>query len=69
MVAATLANINRNAKKRPKPFTPQDFMAQWGGATAPSDKLDPKKVGVKLHAAFGDRVVRKAKPANGAARL
>jgi hypothetical protein len=26
IVAATIANVNRDTKKRPEPFTPQDFM-------------------------------------------
>jgi hypothetical protein len=28
LICSVLANINRDAKKRPKPYTPDDFMPQ-----------------------------------------
>lgn len=29
IVAATIANVNRDEKKRRKPYTPQDFIPEW----------------------------------------
>lgn len=36
IVASTIANVNRDPKKRRKPYTAQDFAPQWG-------KSEPKK--------------------------
>lgn len=46
MVAATLANIHRNPKKRTEPFSAMDFVPQWG-ATTPEDDgggMEPERV-------------------------
>ena len=62
MVASTLANVHRNSKKHPKPFSPSDFIPQWGAVPA-SARLDPKELRIKMYAAFGDRIVQKPKAA------
>ena len=44
-ICAVLANINRNRKKRAKPYTPKDFMPVYGKkkAQTPEDMLDVVK--------------------------
>lgn len=32
IIASVIANANRNSKKHPKPYTPDDFMPKFGGA-------------------------------------
>lgn len=29
IIASTIANVNRDAKRQPKPYRPQDFMPVW----------------------------------------
>lgn len=29
IISSTIANVNRDPKKQPKPFKPQDFMPTW----------------------------------------
>lgn len=56
MLAALLANINRDTKKRPKPFTADDFMPEF----APDDK-EPmswetmKQFAMAMNAAMGGK--------------
>lgn len=54
---ALLANIHRDEKKRPRPFTLDDFMPQWVSAAKPPPSDDVLLAKVKaLNAAFGGRV-------------
>lgn len=59
--ASLLANIHRNEEKQPRPFTPEDFMPQFGVETAktPQDLLDTV---VALNALFGGRDLRTPPP-------
>ena len=45
IVASTLANVNRDEKKRPEPFTPVDFMPF-------AEKPKPKSVAQQIRAAL-----------------
>jgi hypothetical protein len=38
IVAATIANCNRDEKRRPEPFGPDDFMPQFQEAAAETDE-------------------------------
>lgn len=40
IVAATVANANRDAKRRAKPFEPGEFMPKFGGGSAGMDGAD-----------------------------
>jgi hypothetical protein len=53
IIASLIANVNRDTKKKAEPFTPQDFMPQFGKAQKKADPLDPKLVKAKFLAAFG----------------
>lgn len=55
IVAAVLANVNRNPDKRPQPYEAADFLA-W------RPPPDPEAAMKKLKAAFAHRIVRKAGP-------
>lgn len=35
IVASTVANVNRDSKKRRKPFEPKDFMVDWAAQNEP----------------------------------
>lgn len=45
IVASTIANVNRDAKKRPKPYTPGDFMPQYD-----TQEEDPEEAAMRLMA-------------------
>lgn len=64
-LAALLANIHRDAKRRPKPFSPRDFLPQWDRGGSAEARIDPDQVKAKLAAAFGDRIKggKRRKPA------
>lgn len=38
IVASTVAEVNRNPKKRKQPFTPQDFLPTFKGGAGPDEK-------------------------------
>jgi hypothetical protein len=48
IVAATIANVNRDAKKKPKPFEAIDFVP---GAKRTTKKIDPKALKAQLQLA------------------
>ncbi len=58
LVCAVLANINRDPKRRPRAFTPQDFMWQLESPTGPApadeDHLDDM---LALGASMGAEVI------------
>lgn len=31
IISSTIANVNRDAKKKRRPYTPTDFIPKWGG--------------------------------------
>jgi hypothetical protein len=56
IIAATIANANRDPKKRPKPFTPGDFMLKFGEEYREPEVLSPEetlKRVIQLHEAMG----------------
>jgi hypothetical protein len=57
-LCALTAEMHRDKKKRPSPFTIQDFLSQWDKANRPN-KLDPNVVRAKMMQAFGRKAVRK----------
>lgn len=58
IIAAVLANVNRNPKKRPQPFQPADFMLGQRAVEAQPDDLQDRIAGVM--GSFGGRArVRK----------
>lgn len=52
IIASVLANVNRDAKKHPKPFTPQDFMPVFERPD-PMSTSDQIAMIEMLNAAFG----------------
>lgn len=50
ILAALIANANRDPKKRRKPYTPADFMPQFGDETEPQDVAEKAKA---IFAIFG----------------
>ena len=58
LIASVIAEVNRNRKKRGKPFAPREFMQKWGEpegkATSPEAMLDfVKQFTAKLAAQQG----------------
>lgn len=60
IIASVLANVNRDPKKRGKPFTPVDFIPTPKADKARRDKeaMKPENVKASFLEAFGDRVKR-----------
>lgn len=50
IVAATMANVNRDAKKQPKPYQPGDFIPQYG--PKPPQTLEEQKRMVEIFASM-----------------
>ncbi len=50
IIASTIANVNRDSKRRPDPFTAAEFMPKYGGAVPEpeaedeEDGMAPEKV-------------------------
>lgn len=42
IVASTLANVNRDPKRRPQPYQPSDFIPKFGGSDL-SDRTGSRK--------------------------
>lgn len=62
IIAATIANANRNPKKRPRPFTPADFMPKVNQRPQKVQSWQEQlKIVEMLNAAFGGRDLRKDK--------
>lgn len=58
IVAATVANVNRDKKKQREPFTPQDFMPDWEKSARKREGRSMEELLAKvqeLNAAFGGR--------------
>jgi len=52
-IVSSIYNVNRDVKKKPEPFRPEDFMAKRATSKqTPEDMLEMVK---HLHAAFGGR--------------
>jgi hypothetical protein len=58
IVTALIANTNRDAKKKPEPFVPADFIPDFGGKKRQA-KLDPKNVRNILRSSFGKRIKKR----------
>ena len=43
LVCSVLANVNRDPKRKPKPYTPKDFMPEYGGGSL-SKRQTPKEM-------------------------
>lgn len=57
-IVCAIYNVNRDTKKHPKPFTPQDFMPGKARMQKKSQSPDEMLVMVKmLNAAFGGEVI------------
>jgi hypothetical protein len=75
IVAATIANVNRDAKRRKKPFRPQDFMPSFGKrverAEAPEEVPEMRRsrrllaIVENLNAAFGGKDIRRSNGDSG----
>lgn len=48
MIAATLANVNRDPKKRPAPFTISDFMPKYGQPDEDPIRMSQKEIKQRL---------------------
>ena len=63
MVCAMLANVNRDTKKHPKPFQPDEFMPKRKAVTKrtrqPWQVMKQAAKGIAL--AFGGKIVKKAR--------
>lgn len=48
MLSSLTANINRDPKRRPEPFSPRDFMVDWQarieGAQEPDEGMSPEQI-------------------------
>jgi hypothetical protein len=52
-IVSSIYNVNRDTKRHPEPFTPEDFMGKRASdKQTPEEMLDMVK---HLHAAFGGR--------------
>jgi len=52
-IVSSIYNVNRDSRKRPEPFLPEDFMAKRATSKqTPEDMLEMVK---HLHAAFGGK--------------
>jgi hypothetical protein len=49
VIASTIANVNRDPKKKPQPFTPQDFMLKTEKPETPAEvgKRLLRELGIK----------------------
>ena len=57
MIAATIANVNRDRAHKPEPFTPRDFMPRL--AAEPEPELDdPATLWDKMVTTFAGRIVK-----------
>jgi len=57
IVAATIANVNRDPKRQKKPFRPQDFMPRWEPEKRKEQTWEEQLEVVRmLHVAFGGEV-------------
>lgn len=61
IVASTVAEVNRNRKKRGKPYGPQDFMIDYGKRRKRQTVADQIKLAEMLTAAFGGQDLREQK--------
>lgn len=57
IVASTVANVNRDPKKRPRPFQPRDFMPEFGESKGQSWQEQLQIVEMLNHA-FGGKDLR-----------
>jgi hypothetical protein len=57
IIAATIANVNRNSKTHPEPFSPMDFMPDFTGRRK---KARQKAFRHNLKAHFGRRIKTRA---------
>lgn len=65
IVAATIANANRDSKRKQEPFTPMDFMPDFGGERKRAKaKQKAKSFRESLKAHFGERIKHRATKSN-----
>ena len=57
LICTVLANINRNKKKKPKPFTVEDFMPKVIGEKEKQTPQQQFEIVKMLNAAFGGAIV------------
>jgi len=57
LICCVLANINRDKKKKPKPFTVDDFMPKVVGKKEKQTPQQQFEVVKMLNAAFGGKVI------------
>lgn len=59
IIASVIANSNRNPKKRPRPFTPGDFMPKLDRRPKKTQSWEEQlKIVEQLNAAFGGKDLR-----------
>lgn len=58
IVASTIANANRNPKKRSRPYTPKDFMPKFGERPRVQSQEEQLRIVEMLNEAFGGQDLR-----------
>lgn len=58
LVASTIANANRDPKKRREPFTPKDFMPEWGDSSGSGPQNDKHQQSVEQQAGIARMLAR-----------
>lgn len=48
LLASVLANVNRDAKRKPKPYTADDFTPQWGRNRPPQRRQSAQAIGEQM---------------------
>lgn len=48
LLASVLANVHRDTKRRPKPYTADDFTPQWGRHKAPTRRQSAQRIGEQM---------------------
>lgn len=61
IIASTIANANRNPKKRSKPFTPKDFMPKFGERQKVQSQEEMIEIARQITLAFGGQDLRENK--------
>lgn len=67
IVASTVANVNRDRRKRPRPYTPQEFMPKLVEATADAEEtVDPAEIARRVSEVMRGLGGRSPEPAEDA---
>jgi hypothetical protein len=59
IICSILANVNRDSKKKPKPYEPKDFMPHWYTGGTVTRKQTTKQIGKILSGMASKKVKRK----------